>query len=111
MPQRLESLTTTLDEIPEEECKHIPLNCLSTITSQYTSLRVIITCLKWTFNYDSCVRVTAFALEAPNGSKQIDLDDNHALLRSLTVAHNLYEAFLEPHLSSHQLEILQELLN
>ena len=40
---------------------------------------------------------------------QIDLDEYHLLLRSLTDTLNLYEAFPEPHLNSHQLKILEEL--
>ena len=64
---------------------------------------------KWTFNYDFCVRVTAYPLGAPNISKQKDLDDHHSLLRSLTDGLNLYEAFPEFHLNFHQLEILEEL--
>ena len=59
-----------------------------------------------TFDFEFCVRVTAYQLGAPNTSKQIDLDDHHPLLRSLTDALHLYEAFPEPHLNSHQLESL-----
>ena len=110
MPQTFQSLITKLDEIPEKECKHLPLNCLWTPTSQDISLSVIITCLKWTSNYDFCVRKTAYSLGAPNISKQIDLDDCHHLLRPLTDALNLHEAFPEPHLNSHQNEILEELI-
>ena len=44
-------------------------------------------------------------------SKQIDLDDHHPLLKSLSDALNLYEAFPEPHLNSFQLEILDELID
>ena len=47
---------------------------------------------------------------APNISKQIDLDDHHPLLRSLTDAIHLYEAFPELHLNSYQLEHLEELM-
>ena len=101
---------TNLDDLPEEKCKHMPLKCLWSITSQDKNLTVIVTCLKWTFNCEVCVRVTAYPLGAPNISKQVDLDDHHPLLRSLTDALNLYEAFLEPHLNSHQLEILEELM-
>ena len=110
MPKKFENSITHLDELPEEECKHIPLNCISPITSQDTNLTVIITCLKRTINFEFCVRVTAYPLGAPNNFKQIDLDDHHPLLRSLTDALHLYEAFPEPHLSSHQLEILEELI-
>ena len=109
MPQKFESSITLLDDLPEEECKHFPLNCIWPITSQDTNLTVIITCLKWTFNFHFFVQVTAYPLGAPNISKQIDLDNHHPLLRSLTDALHLYETFLEPHLKSHQLEILEEL--
>ena len=103
MPKKFESSITHLDDLPEEECKHIPLNCIWPITSQDTNQTVIIICLKWAFNLEFCVQVTAYQLEAPNITKQIDLDDHHLLLRSLTDALHLYEAFAEPSLSSHQL--------
>ena len=109
MPQKLETSITNLNEIPEGEWEHIPLICLWTITSQDTRPTVIINSLKWTLKYDFCVQVTAYHLGAPNASKQIDLDDHHPLLRSLTDALNLYKAFPEPHLNS-QLEILEELI-
>ena len=99
-----------LDELPEEECKHIPLKCIWPITSQGTNLTVIITCLKVNFNFEFRVRVTAYQLGASKISEQIDLDDHHPLLRSLTDAFHLYEAFPEPHLNSHQLNILEELM-
>ena len=57
-----------------------------------------------------CVRVTAYPLGAPNVTKQINLDDHHPLLRSLTDALNLYEAFTELHLNSHLFELLEELI-
>ena len=110
MPKKFESSTTHLDDLPEEECKHIPLNGVWPITSQDTKQTVIITCQKWTFNFEFCVKVTAYQLGAPNISKQIDLNDHHPLLRSLTDELHLYEAFPEPHLNSHQLEHLEELM-
>ena len=110
MPQNVGNLILDLDEIPEDECKHFPLNCPWTITSRNESLTVIITCLKWTFNYDFCVRVTAHPQGAPNVSKQIDLDDQHPFPRSLTDALNLYEVFPEPHLITHQIDVLEELI-
>ena len=110
MPKNFESSITHLDDLPEGECKHIPLNCIWPITSQDTNLTVIITCLKWTFSLEFCVQVTAYQFSAPNISKQIDLDDHHPLLQSLTDALQLYEAFPEPHLNSHQLENLEELM-
>ena len=110
MPKKIKSSITLLDDLPEDECKHIQLNCFWPITSQDANLTVIITCLKWTFNFEFRVRVTAYQLGAPNISKQIDLDDHHPLLRSLTDALHLYEAFPEPHVTSHQLESLEELM-
>ena len=110
MPKKSESSITHLDDLPEEECNHIPLNCIWPITSQDTNQTVIITCLKLTFKFAFCVRVTAYQLETPHISKQIDLDDHHTLFRPLTDALHLYEAFPEPHLNSHQLEILEELM-
>ena len=110
MTQNFESSITNLDEIPEDECKHLPLNCLWTITSEDMSLTVIITCLKWTSNYDFCVRVTAYPLGAQNNvSKQVDLDEHHPLLKFVTDALNSYEVFPELHLNLYQLQILEEL--
>ena len=86
MPKKIEGSKTHLDELPEEECRHIPLNCIWPITFRDTNLTVIITCLKWTFNLEFYVRVTAYQRGAPNISKQIDLDDHHPLLRSLSDA-------------------------
>ena len=82
MPKKFESSIAHLDDLPEEECIHIPLNCIWLITSQDTNQTVIITCLKWTFKFEFCVRVTAYQLGAPNIYKQIDLDDHHPLLQS-----------------------------
>ena len=110
MPKRLEGSKKHLDDLPEEQCKHIPLNCIWPIISHDTNQTVIITCLKWTFSFEFCVRVTAYPLGSPNISKQIDLDDHHPLLRSLTDALHLYEVFPEPHLNSHQLKDPEELM-
>ena len=96
MLQKFESSITHLDELPEEECEHIPLNCIWAIISPDTNLTVIITCLEWTFSFEFCVRVTAYQLGAPNISKQIDLDDHHPLPRPLTDALHLYEASRNP---------------
>ena len=74
-------------------------------------LTVIITCLKSTFNYDFWIRVTVHPEGKSEISKQIDLDDHHPLLKSLYDALSLYEAFPDPHLSSFQLEILDELID
>ena len=110
MPKKSENSITHLGDLPEEQCNHIPLNCIWPITPQDTNQTVIITCLKGTFNFAFFVRVTAYQMGTPHISKQIDLDDNHPLLRSLTDALHLYEAFPEPPLNSHQLESLEELM-
>ena len=109
MPQNVESLILDMDKLPENKSKNIPVNCLWTITSKEESLTVIVTCLKWRCNYNFCVRVTAHPQGAPNLWKQIGLDNRHPVLRSLTDAPNLYEAFPEPHLKTHQLDILEKL--
>ena len=108
MPQKLNN--SPLDKIPEIECKHVPLNCPWTITTKDETLTVIITCLKWTFNYDFWIRVTVHPEGNSDLSKGIDLDDDHPLLKSLSDALNLYEDFPEPHLNSFQLEISEELI-
>ena len=71
---------------------------------------MIITCLKWTFNNDFWIPVTVNPEGNSEISQPIDLDDYHLLLKSLTDALNLYEAFPEPHSNSYQLEILEELI-
>ena len=86
------------------------LKCHWTITSKDESLTVTITYLKWTFNYDFRLRVTAHPQGAPIVSKQINLGDHHPRRRSLTDALNLHEAFPEPHLKPHQIDILEELI-
>ena len=109
MPQKLDN--SPLDKISENECKHVPLNCPWIITSQDGTLTVIISCLKWTFNYDFWIRVTVHPDGNSGISKQIDLNDHHPLLKSLSDALKLYEAFPEPHLNFFQLEILDELID
>ena len=71
---------------------------------------MIITCLKWTFNYDLWIRVTVHQDGNSDISKQIDLNDYHPLLESLSEALTLYETFPEPHLNPFQLGILGELI-
>ena len=73
MPQKSESLPPNWDDI-DDECQHIPLNCPSTIISGNETLIVVITCLRWTFNNDFWIRVTADPERIPNISKQIDTD-------------------------------------
>ena len=91
-------------------CANVPLNCPWIVTSNDETLKVIITCLKWTFNYDFWIWVTVHPKGNSNRSKQIDLDDYHLLLKSLSEVLNIYEAFPEPHLNSFQLEGLEKLI-
>ena len=109
MPQKIEDLPPKWDDI-EEECQHGPLNCPWTFTCEDEVLAFIITSLEWTFNYDFWIRVAAHP-ENPNNSKQINNNKHHPLLESLSEALNDYVKFPEPHLNSHQLHILAELLD
>ena len=54
--------------------------------------------------------MTAHPEESPNISKRIDIGKHHPLLESLSDALNDYVGFSKPHLNSHQLHILGELL-
>ena len=108
MQQKSENLPPNWDYI-DDECQHIPLNCPWTITSENQTRTVNITCLKWTFNSDFWIKVTAHPEGSPNISKQKVFINHNPLLESLSEALNEYENFLEPHLSSYQLHILGDL--
>ena len=110
MPQKSENLPANWDDI-DDECQHIPLNCPWTITSEDETLTVVITCLKWTCNYDLWIRVTAHPEGKPSISKQIDINKHNPLLVSLSEALDNYEDFPEPHLNSYQLHFLGGLLD
>ena len=110
MQQKSENLPPNWDAI-DDECQHIPLNCRWTITSGNETLTVVITCLKWTFNYDFLIRVNAHPEKNPNISKQIDINKDNPLLESLSEALDEYEDFPKLHLNSYQLHILGELLD
>ena len=110
MPQKSGDLPPNWDNI-DEECQHIPLNYPWTISSANETLTVVITCLKWTFNYDFWIRVTAHPEGNPLISKKIDINKHNALLESLSEALDEYEDFPEPHLDSYQFHILGELLD
>ena len=110
MPQKSEDLPPNWDNI-DDEYQHIPLNCPWTIISGNDTLTVVITCLKWTFNYDIWIRATAHPEGNTNISKQIDINKHNPLLESLSEALDEYEDLPEPHLNSYQLHILRELLD
>ena len=110
MPQKFVILPPNWDSI-DDECQHLPLNCSWTITSANETPTVVITCLKWTFNYDFWIRVTAYPEGNPHNSKQIDFKKHNPLLELLSEALDEDEDFPEPHLNSYQLHILGELLD
>ena len=110
MPQNLENNYSNWDEI-DNECQHIPLNCPWTITSGNETLTDVITCFKWTFNYEFCRRLTAHPEGNRTVSKQINIDKHNPLLVSLSEVLDNYEDFPEPHLNSYQLHNLGELLD
>ena len=58
MPQKIDNYPLDWDKIPTNECKHVPFNFPWFITSKDETLTVMINCLKWTFIYDFCIRVT-----------------------------------------------------
>ena len=89
MPQKFESTILDLDKIPKDEWKHITINCPWTRFFKSKSLTINITSLKWTFGYDFRIRVTAHPEGITFNSKQIDIDDLHSLLGSLTDVPNL----------------------
>ena len=82
MAQKFENLSPNWDDI-EDQCQHIALNCPWAITFENETLNVVITCLKWTFNYDFWIRVTAHPEGKSNISKQIDINKHHPLVASL----------------------------
>ena len=110
MPQKSENLPPKGDEI-DDECQHLPLNCPWTIPSGNETLTVVITCLKWTFNYDFWIIVIAHPEGNLNSSQQIDINKDNPLLESLSEALDENEAFPGPHLNSYQLHILGKLLD
>ena len=110
MPQKFKNLPPIWNDIVDE-CQHIPLNCPWTITCGNETLTLVITCLKWTFNYDFWIRAAAYPEGNPNISKQIDINKHNPLLVSLSEALDDYEDFPEPHLNSYQLHVLGELLD
>ena len=110
MAQIFENVPPNWDDT-KDECQHFPLNCPWTNTSADKTLTVVITCLKWTFNYDFWIRVTSHPERSPNISKQIDINYHKPLPVSLLEALDDYDNFLEPHLNSFQFHIRRELLD
>ena len=112
MPQNFENLPPNWDDT-KEDCEHISLACTWTITCKDGNIELIITSLEWTSNYDFWIRLTAHSEGSLNITKQININKHHPLLESLSVLESLndYVKLPEPHLNSHQLHILGELLD
>ena len=110
MPQKSENLPPKWDDI-DDECQQIPLNCPWTITSGNENLTVVITCLKWTFNYIFWIKVTAHPEGNPSISEQRDINKHNLLLLSLSQTLDENEDFPKLHLNFYQLHILGELLD
>ena len=110
MPQNFENLPPNWDDI-KEDCEHISLACPWTISCKDGTLEFIITSLEWTFNHDFWIGVTVHSEENPNISKQINIDNHHPLLESLSEALNDYVKLPELHLDFLQLHIIGELLD
>ena len=110
MPQKSDHLPPNWDNI-DDECQHILLNCPWTVTYGIETLTVVIRSLKWTFNYDFWIGVTAHPEGNPHISKQKYINKHNPLLESLSEALDEYEDFLQPHLNSYELHDLGELLD
>ena len=110
MPQKFADLPPNWDDI-DNECQHIPLNCPWTITSDNETLTVVITCLKWTFDYNFWIRVTAHPEGHPHISKQLDINKHNPLDESLSEVLDEYQDFPEPQLNSYQIHFFGELLD
>ena len=108
MPQKFDNLPPNWDDV-DHECQQIPLNYPWTITSGNETLAVVITCFKWTFNYDFWIKVTGHPEGNPSISKQIYINKHNPLLVPLSGVLDDYEDVSEPHLESYQLHILGEL--
>ena len=110
MPYKVEKLPPNWNDI-NNECQHNQLNCLWTISPENETLTVVIKCLKWTFSYAFCIRVTTHPEKTPNNSKKLDNNQHYNIFASLSEAPNDYKDFPETHLKSHQFHILGELLD
>ena len=92
MSQKFENLPPNWDDI-DNECEHISLNCPWTITSPNETLTVVITRLKWTFNYGFWIRVTVHPEGNSHISPEIDIIKQNPLLESLSEALEDYDDF------------------
>ena len=77
------------------------MNFPRTIAFHDGNLSVIVTCLKWTFNYDFWIRVTVYPEENPQISKQAETWEYSLLLESLSESLFKYYNFPEPHLKDY----------
>ena len=110
MPQKLDKSPPDWNN-KKDECQHIPVNCPWIISSNNENLSVIITCLKWTFNYDFWIRVTINPERNPQVSKQVDLWEYSPLLESLSEALPKIHDFPEPLLNYYPFHVFGQLLD
>ena len=99
----------TLGDDGFDEIQHF--NCPWTITSNNESITVNITYFKWTFSYDSWIRVEIHPQGNPTASQLSDIDELHPLFKSLATALFNYYDFPEPHLKEFQLQVYGELMD
>ena len=71
----------TLSDDGFDEIQHF--NCPWTITTHNKIITVKILHLKWTFNYDFCIRVELHPQGNPKSSQLLDIDELHPLFKSL----------------------------
>ena len=92
-----------------DEIQHF--NCPWTITTNNEGITVNITYIKWTFNYDFCIRVENHPHGSPKASQLLDIDELHPLFKSLARALLNYYELPEPHLNEFQLHVYGELMD
>ena len=110
MPKKLDNSLQKWNSI-KDECQHTPIHCSWSIASNDENLSVIITCLKWIFNYDFWIGTTVYPVENPQISKQVDIWEHSPLLESLSEALFKYYEFPEPHLNFYQLQYFGEVID
>ena len=99
----------TLGDDRFDEIQHF--NCPWTITTNYESITVNIIYLKWTFNFDFSIRQEIHPHRNPKAFQLLDIDELHALFKSLATALLNYYKFPESHLTGFQLHVYGELLD
>ena len=110
MPQQFESTLPKWDK-KVDECQLYPLNFSWTLISKGEILTVLVTCLKWTYNYEFWIQITAHPQRDPNIPKQKISTSITPMLKFLSDAFYKNKQFPEPHLNSHQLRFMGKLID